>query len=297
MDPKHTALLAELLGLDPARARLDTVSGGSIARAYRLDDGRGAAFIKVLDRQRRSILDAERDGLARLATTATVVTPRILGQGEIDTIAWLALEWLEMAVPDADCFARLGVQLYQLHQSRGTSFGLDRDNYIGSSTQPNQPCTDWTEFLFQARLGPQMERLARRHPVFGPSRRDVLEQSWRSRFEGYRPDCSLLHGDLWSGNVAMLADRQPLLFDPSVHYGDRECDLAMADLFGGFESSFFDAYRGHWPLEHGWRIRRRYYQLYHLLNHANLFGGYYIDICDKLIADLIADLITGSFAN
>jgi fructosamine-3-kinase len=287
MDPNHIALLADFLGLDPARARLHTVSGGSIARAYRLDDGRASAFIKVLDRHRRAILDAERDGLARLAATATVATPRVLGQGEVDTIAWLALEWLEMAMPDADCFARLGVQLYQLHQNRGDRYGLDRDNYIGSSIQPNRPCADWTEFLFQCRLGPQMERLAPRHPAFGAHRRAALEQSWRLRFEGYRPDCCLLHGDLWSGNAAMRADRQPLLFDPAVHYGDRECDLAMADLFGGFDAGFFDAYRGHWPLQPGWQTRRRYYQLYHLLNHANLFGGHYLDICDKLITDLI----------
>ncbi|PKL96848.1 MAG: hypothetical protein CVV18_00015 [Gammaproteobacteria bacterium HGW-Gammaproteobacteria-8] len=287
MDPKHTALLAELLGLDPTRVRLNAVAGGSIARAYRLDDGRASAFIKVLDRRQRAILDAERDGLARLAATATIATPRVLGQGEIEERAWLALEWLDMSVPDADCFARLGVQLCQLHQHRSEQFGLDRDNFIGSTIQLNRQSTDWTEFLFRARLGPQMERLEARYPSFGAQRREALEQAWRIRFEDYRPEPCLLHGDLWSGNVAMRPDRCPLLFDPAVHYGDRECDLAMADLFGGFDRSFFDAYRGHWPLQPGWSTRRRYYQLYHLLNHANLFGGHYLDICDKLITDLI----------
>ncbi|MGB0514978.1 MAG: fructosamine kinase family protein, partial [Wenzhouxiangellaceae bacterium] len=116
---------------------------------------------------------------------------------------------------------------------------------------------------------------------------DRLEQRWRERFEDYCPVPSLLHGDLWSGNVAMLPDGRPLLFDPAVHYGDRECDLAMAELFGGFDAGFFDAYRGHWPLEPGWRERREYYGLYHLLNHANLFGGHYVAACRARIGDLL----------
>lgn len=291
MDPNLAPLLADLLGLAPDRARLHSVPGGSIARAYRLDDGRRSVFLKVLDRSRRAVLDAERDGLARLAATATVATPAVLGQGEAEAIAWLALEWLELSMPGPDCFARLGVQLCQMHQHREAAHGLERDNFIGASSQCNRRQGDWTRFLFESRIGPQMMRLTERQPQlqsrFGVDRLQALEAAWRREFEGYRPHACLLHGDLWSGNVAMLADGRPLLFDPAVHYGDRECDLAMADLFGGFHSSFFDAYRGHWPLEPGWPTRRRYYQLYHLLNHANLFGGHYLDICAKLIDDLI----------
>ncbi|MCA1779765.1 MAG: fructosamine kinase family protein [Xanthomonadaceae bacterium] len=117
-----------------------------------------------------------------------------------------------------------------------------------------------------------------------------LRQAWLGQFDGYQPQASLLHGDLWSGNVATLGRDEHrdegVVFDPAVHYGDRECDLAMADLFGGFDAGFFAAYQGHWPLQRGWRERRRFYQLYHLLNHANLFGGHYVGICRKLIDQL-----------
>ncbi|MDT8437872.1 MAG: fructosamine kinase family protein [Wenzhouxiangellaceae bacterium] len=287
MDTQTAPALADTLGLNPDQSRLHAITGGSIARAYRLEDERRRVFIKVLDRDRRAILDAERHGLARLAEATAIATPRIIGQGEIDRVCWLAFEWLEMRVPDTDCFARLGVQLHQLHRHRGSGFGLERNNFIGLTPQVNDESEDWSDFFINRRLRPQIERLAERHRNFDESLIEALAESWRHAFDGYQPEPCLLHGDLWSGNVAMLADGRPVVFDPAVHFGDRECDLAMADLFGGFDVAFFDAYRGHWPLESGWRERRRFYQLYHLLNHANLFAGHYLDICRKLIGDLV----------
>src|SRR6056297_2247239 len=131
MDPQRAPALAEALGLNPDNARLNVITGGSIARAYRLEDDRQRLFLKVLDREQRQILDAERHGLARLAESATVAVPRIIGQGRLEQHCWLAFEWLDMRVPSPDCFARLGVQLYQMHQYQNEHFGLDRDNFIG----------------------------------------------------------------------------------------------------------------------------------------------------------------------
>lgn len=286
MEPNFVQHVAAQTGLDPDRAEARGVAGGSIASAWRLSDTQTRLFVKCLPAESEAILDAERDGLARLAAAGCVRTPAVISWGRLDDVAWLAFEWCDMRRSDEACFARLGHQLCEQHRRVGERFGLSRDNFIGATPQRNTPTRDWGDFFFRHRLAFQLDRLHRRTGGFGARTREHLEKAWRRQVEDYRPEPSLLHGDLWNGNTAMLADGTPLVFDPAVHYGDRECDLAMADLFGGFSQAFFDAYRGAWLLEPGWEERRRYYQLYHLLNHANLFGGHYIGICRKLIDDL-----------
>jgi len=279
------ARLAGEVGLDPDRARLRAVGGGSIGAAVCLYDDAGQVFIKTLPEAQRAVLGAERDGLARLAAAGAIVTPAVVGDGVLDKHAWLALEWLDLAAPDRAGFARLGTGLAALHANTAGKHGLEHDNFLGASRQRNRRSADWTEFLFECRLGPQLDRANAVHDGFDDAR-DRLERAWTARFDGYRPPASLLHGDLWCGNVGRLDDGQPVVFDPAVHYGDRECDLAMAALFGGFDAEFEDAYRGVWPLDPGWTERRGFYQLYHLLNHANLFGGGYVARCRSLIDTL-----------
>ena len=234
------------------------------------------------------MLDAERDGLARLAASGAVRTPSVLGHGTAGDISWLALEWLDLRPLVGDGFAALGRGLCDLHRFTAETFGLDRDNFIGATVQPNTQTSDWTEFLFEHRLGFQIDLLTARVNGFGPDNKARLRAAWQKRFPAYVPEPSLLHGDLWSGNTAMLTDGQPVIFDPATHFGDRECDLAMADLFGGFGAAFFDGYAEQWPLESGWEDRRRFYKLYHLLNHANLFGGHYVSASRRLIDELAA---------
>jgi fructosamine-3-kinase len=108
-------------------------------------------------------------------------------------------------------------------------------------------------------------------------------------FENYEPAPSLLHGDLWAGNAASV-DGAPVIFDPAVHYGDRESDIAMTRLFGGFGESFYEAYNEAWPLDEGYRQREPLYQLYHVLNHLNLFGGAYLGRAESLIARLLGSI-------
>ena len=287
MQPESVPELARQLGLDPDRIALQAVSGGSIGRAYCLSGAGRKLFVKCMDATEAAILQAECDGLKRLAETGTIRTPEVIGQGEIDQVAWLAMTWCDMQHMTDDGFVRLATQLARLHQDSSDRFGLDADNYIGRTPQSNQWDSDWCSFFLNQRLGPQLQWLDRNQSGGLWDRQlSGLVESWERKFGDYRPQPSLLHGDLWSGNVAMTVNSEPLIFDPAVHYGDRECDLAMADLFGGFNDSFYQRYQALWPLEPDWAERRRYYQLYHLLNHANLFGGHYVHICQKLILEL-----------
>jgi protein-ribulosamine 3-kinase len=157
--------------------------------------------------------------------------------------------------------------LAKVHRTAAPRFGWQRDNYIGSTPQRNGWCEDWREFWIERRVGPQLE-LARRNGF------RVAEPPLGS-LDGHRPQPSLLHGDLWSGNAGFTAEG-PVIFDPAVYYGDREADLAMTELFGGFPGTFYEAYHAAWPLEPGYEQRKHLYNLYHLLNHLNLFGGSYL---------------------
>ncbi|HKL51047.1 MAG TPA: fructosamine kinase family protein, partial [Wenzhouxiangellaceae bacterium] len=276
------------LGWKAGDVRSRPVSGGSIAGSWRLENGDDRVFVKTMPSSQASMLEAERDGLERLAAAGVVRTPSVLGLGEVEETAWLALEWLDLRPLDGAASAALGRKLCELHRRRAETFGLETDNFIGATPQPNAQAPNWTEFLFEQRLGFQIDLLGEREGGFGARDTARLKSAWQRRFPDYAPEPSLLHGDLWGGNAAMLSDGQPVLFDPAVHFGDRECDLAMADLFGGFGPAFFRTYEQAWPLESGWEDRRRFYQLYHLLNHASLFGGHYLSSSRRLIDDLAA---------
>ena len=288
MNNRTANAISEALGWKAREVEFRPVSGGSIAGSWRLESDGECAFVKTMPAPQASMLNAERDGLARLADSGAVRTPLVLGHGTAGDTSWLALEWLDLRPLDGAASAALGRQLCELHRRRAETFGLDKDNFIGATPQPNAQAPDWIEFLFEQRLGFQIDLLGERERGFGAHDTARLKSAWQQRFPDYAPEPSLLHGDLWGGNAAMLADGQPVIFDPAVHFGDRECDLAMADLFGGFDPAFFKKYEAAWPLESGWADRRRFYKLYHLLNHANLFGGHYVSASRRLIDELAA---------
>lgn len=246
-------------------------------------------FIKRLPLADRWRLDAEADGLARLSATGALRVPRVLGAGADHAEAWLELEWLEMRTADAASDARLGESLARLHGSSGGAFGLERDNAIGATPQPNGPSADWIAFFGERRLAFQLG-LAAQNGHLGA----VLDRGRRlleilpAFFTGYRPQPSLLHGDLWGGNRGTLADGTPVVFDPAVYYGDREADIAMTRLFAGFGPRFYAAYQAAWPLDAGAAERSDLYNLYHVLNHLNLFGGGYRARAEAMIDRLLA---------
>lgn len=266
------------------------VSGGSIHHAIRIDTSRGAVFVKYGPRSIAPHFDAECAGLRELARSGAVRTPSVLAVGSSSECAFIALEWIEFGTVTAVSDARLGEQLAQLHRVTAAGFGWDRDNYIGATPQPNAWRQSWIELWQRDRLAHQLE-LVRVNG--GPPRLlaggERLIERVPTFFSGYTPVPALIHGDLWSGNRAAGAQGQPVLFDPAVYYADREAELAMMHLFGGFHDDLYRAYEMAWRCDAGAGVRRDLYQLYHVLNHLNLFGGAYRSQAERMIQRLLAE--------
>lgn len=269
----------------------EPVGGGCIHQAWRISDGEQSYFVKINDVAYLPLFEAEAAGLAELQATATVRAPAPLSHGLAAGRAYLMLEYLPLSGPRAGAMERLGRQLAALHGQPQIQFGWRRDNFIGATLQPNRFSTDWIGFWREQRLGFQLE-LAGRNGYGGAwlRRGEVLCTQLAGLFMGYQPFPSLLHGDLWGGNAGCLPDGEPVVFDPAVYYGDREADLAMTELFGGFSERFYAAYREVLPLAIGYRQRRMLYNLYHILNHLNLFGGGYRAQAERMIEQLLAEL-------
>lgn len=270
-------------------ADAEPVGGGCINRAVRLSGKDRSYFVKTNDPSATAMFEAERDGLRALAGPRAVRVPQPVADGTVDGIAFLALEYVPMGRLSGEGWQRLGAQLAALHGETAAEFGWHRNNTIGSTPQVNDPAGDWIDFWREHRLGYQLTLAGRNgldDSVVALGRR--LLERLDELFKDYTPRPSLLHGDLWGGNVA--ADRQgkPVLFDPAVYYGDRETDIAMSELFGRFDRGFYDAYCGSWPLHPGYEQRRTLYNLYHVLNHFNLFGGGYAGQVRGMIDRLLA---------
>jgi protein-ribulosamine 3-kinase len=256
--------------------RLDSVasaSGGCINDCYLVEAGAARLFVKLNAARFADAFAAEADGLAALRG-AGLRAPEPLAHGTAAGHAFLALEALELG--GKEHFAALGHALAALHRVPGERFGWTRDNYIGASVQHNAQCADWVDFWRARRLAPQLRlALANGHPEISKPV-EQLSEALPRLLAGHSPSASLLHGDLWRGNVGFLAGGAPVVFDPALYRGDREADLAMTELFGGFPRAFYAAYEEAWPLDEGYRTRKHLYNLYHLLNHLNLFGGGYL---------------------
>lgn len=266
------------------------VGGGCISEAWHLDSSIGACFLKTGPADAADAFAAEADGLAALAGGRLRV-PEVLARGETGGGAWLLLEYLDLRGLDRTAGGRLGETLAALHGEPVGSFGWHRDNYIGSTPQANGELGDWVAFLRQRRLGPQLALATGRGAPAGlAAAGEQLLEALPAFFNGYDPHPALLHGDLWGGNAAALADGTPVLFDPAVYRGDREADLAMTELFGGFPPAFYDAYDAALPRDPGYATRRELYNLYYVLNHHNLFGGGYgrqaLAICKRLLSSV-----------
>jgi fructosamine-3-kinase len=265
------------------------VGGGDTRSTFLLMDRTQKAFVKIASSTLSDILLAEVDGLDALAAANVIRAPGILALGTLETEAthFMALEALDLHARNQVSDHRLGQQLARLHAKCGQQFGWHRDNYLGATPQDNSPDSSWVRFFWDKRLEPQTNAIVRDCAdsellnLF-----KVLRDMWFECGAEHTPDPALIHGDLWAGNAASLADETPVIFDPAIHFGDRECDLAMADLFGGYGEAFYSAYQSTWPLPPGWKRRRVFYQIYHLLNHANLFGAGYLDSVKRRIQAL-----------
>lgn len=253
-----------------------SVGGGSINNAWIIESVDQSYFVKTNSPALLDMFAAEAEGLQELALANAIKVPAVVCYGVAGDVSYLVMEYVPAGGGSSKSHAMLGEQLASMHRHTSAEFGWHRDNTIGSTHQPNTQSTDWLQFLGEQRLGYQLELAARK----GAARKlkqqgDTLLQELAYFFEGYQPEASLLHGDLWSGNYAFTLEGEPLIFDPAVYYGDREADIAMTELFGGFTHDFYKSYDESWPRDHGYKQRKQLYNLYHILNHFNLFGGGY----------------------
>lgn len=267
------------------------VGGGCINDARRLSDGRRSYFVKTNRAERLPMFEAEAAGLALLREPAALRVPAPICHGTANGQAYLVLEYVPMGRAGADGWQRMGSGLAEIHAFRATRHGWDRDNTIGTTEQPNTWSGDWVAFFREQRLRFQLQLAADGgHGGALLERGERLAGALRALFRDYEPVPSLLHGDLWSGNADFDADGAPVVYDPAVYFGDRESDIAMTELFGRFPEAFYAAYEAAWPLDAGYTVRRDLYQLYHVLNHLNLFGGGYRGSAMRLIDRLLAEV-------
>lgn len=267
------------------------VSGGCINRAWRLQTSGQPLFIKTNTADRKDMFEAEAAGLEEIRRAHALRVPMVIMVGVAGEFSWLALEWIECGRPTETTEQDLGRLLAVMHRTQSARYGWHRDNTIGSTKQINTEGDDWVSFFSEYRLQYQID-LA----IDNGYARDLedkgcrLIQDMAGFFRSYRPSASLLHGDLWAGNWSADDHGQPFVYDPAVYFGDRESDIAMTRLFGGFGVGFYEAYEASFPLDSDWQSRQCLYQLYHVLNHVNLFGGGYVTQAGSLIDRCLVEL-------
>lgn len=230
------------------------------------------------------MFQAEAAGLECLRGSNAMAAPRPLAIGTADNQAFLVLEAIDFGRPPGD-WTSMGKQLATLHRTTHSTFGWHRDNYIGSTPQSNRANIEWSTFFREERMSPQFE-LAIEQGIAIAGANELLD-SIEALLAGHSPQPSLLHGDLWSGNAGWNDSGEPVIFDPACYFGDRETDLAFTEMFGGFPRSFYQSYQDTWPLAAGYERRKSLYNLYHIVNHANLFGGGYRSQAEQVIRSLL----------
>jgi protein-ribulosamine 3-kinase len=287
-----TTALDHFTGSPNRIQQFSEAGGGSISRTVIARTADTRWFVKLNSVDHIEMFEAEADGLAALARCPALRVPRVVGHGICSRHAWLILEYLDLVpLREGSTSKNAGQTLAGLHRITSDQFGWHRANFIGSTPQHNAGQRTWPLFFARQRLRPQLELAGRQgHKGKFIAEGERLAEKLPAFFVDHQPAISLLHGDLWHGNAAVDESGTLTLFDPAVYYGDRETDLAMTELFGGFPNSFYAAYREAWPLADGFEQRKTLYNLYHVLNHLNLFGGGYLHQAERMIAKLLAEI-------
>lgn len=281
--------IATVTGGDFVCTNQRSLGGGCINSAFKLEGKDSSYFVKHNSAHMLDMFIAESAGLGAMAETQTIRVPKPVCYGVADNQSYLVMEYIPFG--GGSSIQQLGEQLAGMHRHTSDQFGFHIDNTIGSTHQDNTPHDDWVSFWQQRRLGYQLE-LARKN---GCGRKLVnngekLLELIPKFFTDYKPIPSLLHGDLWGGNYSCSSEGQPVIFDPATYYGDREADIAMTELFGGFGHGFYDAYNAAWQLDKGYSVRKTLYNLYHIINHFNLFGGGYLGQAESMTRRLLSEV-------
>lgn len=283
--------LAIVMGQNLGHHRLTPVGGGDINRTYHLHTASFQAFLKVNHAALADMFVAEAEGLQALASSGEVKVPQVLATGSYASEAYLLLEYLPLRSISKTAAKLLGQQMARLHAHTQPYFGWHRDNTIGSTPQLNGRFQDWVVFWGQQRLAKQLAWAAEKGYTGSlQTQGEKLLAVLPAFFTNYQPKPSLLHGDCWGGNAAQDEQGRAVLFDPACYFGDREADIAMTELFGGFGADFYAAYQAEYPLDAGYKVRRDLYNLYHILNHLNMFGSAYraqaLQMMERLLAEV-----------
>jgi fructosamine-3-kinase len=261
-------------------------SEGCINESWVLSDDERSYFVKLNAAAKAQMFAAEADALRELAAAKAIRVPHPISSGTAGAHSFLIIESLPFGAGRPSDWEAMGRQLARLHRQTSAEFGWHRDNVIGSTPQSNPWTRDWPSFFRDQRLRPQF-KLARQNG-YQLQTSDELLKLVDALLAGHSPVPSLLHGDLWSGNAGFLEDGTPVIFDPATYYGDRETDVAFSEFFGGFPSAFYKGYESGWPLDPGYAKRKKLYNLYHVLNHLNLFGATYLDQSEQMTSELLS---------
>lgn len=263
-----------------------SVSGGCINETLLLSLSNGErVFVKHNNQPPPDFFRREAEGLRLLGRAQGPRVPKVLGLPNQPNPRFLILEYVDEGSAGGDFYERFARALAGLHHMSHEFYGLDHDNFIGSTVQKNKPETDPIVFFREHRLRFQ-QRLARERGLLPSNVDHRLDRlcdklNLLLKVDGERP--ALLHGDLWSGNYFADSNGEPCIFDPAAYFGLREADLAMTELFGRLPQRFYDAYHEAFPLNPGYEDRKKIYNLYHLLNHVNLFGSSYLSSVKSVV--------------
>jgi fructosamine-3-kinase len=287
--------IAAALNQDLGKTQRQSVGGGSINQAYWLKGVRSQVFVKLNQASQLSMFEAELAGLTAMQATQTIRVPQPICCGIAESYAFIAMEAIPLSRQNTpQAWYQMGCNLALLHQAPQAipelkpdtkRFGWHRDNTIGSTSQPNPWTEHWLDFWAEHRLGYQFH-LARRQGVQFARATNLMAHLPRL-LNDHHPCPSLVHGDLWTGNAALSQTGEPVIFDPATYWGDREVDIAMSRLFGSFPATFYQGYQATYPLPLGYERRQTLYNLYHILNHVNLFGGSYAAQAQNMIDQIL----------
>jgi fructosamine-3-kinase len=297
---KIAAHISETTGETFSLDHRHSVSGGCINQGYSISSSSRTYFAKINQASQIAMFEAEALGLQQMRATQTIRVPEPICWGTEGNSAYIVLEWLDLGSRGGErAWEEMGRKLAVMHKYtppnppllRGGKepnstllpgvFGWDINNTIGSTVQINNWTGNWAEFWAEHRIGYQL-KLAKRRGGHFPQGERLLEMI-PELLAGYEPQPSLVHGDLWGGNAGVTSAGEPVIFDPATYFGDREVDIAMTELFGGFPALFYRGYNQVWQLDGGYERRKSLYNLYHILNHFNLFGGSYESQANQMI--------------
>ena len=265
--------------LDDIVTEVYPVSGGCINDCYKLETQKSNYFVKLNDTI--NLFEEENKGLDLLRASKTFFIPKVYKFGVFENSNFLLMEWIEEKNKSDNFWNLFAKNLSELHSNTNEKFGLDHDNYIGSLKQSNTYYYDGVEFFINTRLVPQLEKLNSLNNSSFFKKFDVLFNLLNEIIPVYQP--SLLHGDLWSGNFLIDHNGHACIIDPAVYYGNREADIAMTKLFGGFSEEFYCNYNDYLPMLNDWQERIPIWNLYPLLVHANLFGSSYLNQINSIL--------------